>query len=106
MLRPTTGLLDEIERIRAAQHLTLGVGERSWNVQTRPRTWSLSDDGGVAPALLDQGDLLTVLPQLGYLFVFCFCFVLCFFLDQCHAARNPSQCSSQIDSVAVPCVVR
>ena len=53
MLRPTTGLLDEIERIRAAQHLTLGVGEGSWNVQTRPRTWSLSDDGGVAPALLD-----------------------------------------------------
>lgn len=46
MLSPR--LDDEIERIGA-------VGEGSWNAPTRPRTWTLSDDGGVAPALAGPG---------------------------------------------------
>lgn len=76
-----------------------GVAEGSWSAQTRPRTWTLSDDGGVAPALAGHGGLLSCLLTASTDGLPPF-FSSPDSLD--HNARNPSPCSGPMVLVAVP----
>lgn len=76
-----------------------GAAEGSWNAQTRPRTWTLSDDGGVAPALAGHGGLLSCLLTASTDGLPPF-FPSPVSLD--HNARNPSPCSGPMVLVAVP----